>query len=342
MDEQAERAELERALQQLVPRAAAGDPAAATQLFQALMSRSQRQTLAALNVLRPAASVEFWQRVIEFLGTNRWSGGRLALPLASELPRQRLRRQLHSLLALHWNGAADAARCQALIGSLRHPAIWVRVLAADLLGEREDAAALEPLIRALDDPAPVVRIHAARALGRLGHPGAVEPLIRALRHRHDALTGAAEEALAHVGPAALPGLAEASRSEDEWVRQHATHALGKIHDPRAIPPLVDRLDDSVPAVRWAAVQALQRYGASALEPVVHALVTRSVTFGLADAAGHLLRQVKDPRLAALLRPLAEHLSDSCAAVSVPPAAGQVLSALRAHQQTAAPAPPSSA
>lgn len=341
MDEQAERAALEASMRQLVPRAAAGDAAAATQLFQALISRSQRQVLAALNVLRPAASAELWQRIVEFLGTNRWSGGRLALPLASELPRQRLRRQLHSLLTLHWDPAADAARHRALVSALRHPAIWVRVTAADLLGEREEGEALEPLVRALEDPAPVVRIHAARALGRLGQPAAVEPLVRALRHRHDALTGAAEEAFVHLGPAALPGLIEASRSEDEWVRQHAAHALGKIHDPRAIPPLVDLLDDSVPAVRWAAVQALQRYGTSALEPVVHSLVTRSVTLGLADAAGHLLRQVKDPRLAALLRPLAEHLGESYAPVSVPPAAGEALSALRAYQQTDPSAPPPS-
>ena len=333
----ADRLEHVESFRRLVPPAAAGDRAAATELLGALIDRSHDRQAAALAALHAVSSQEFWRQVVEFLATGRWQGGRLALPLSSELWRQKLRQHLHVLLTLHHDPVSDAAREAALTESLRHKSAWVRTYAADLLGDRRATAAIGALIGALDDRAPAVRMHAARALGRLGDPAAIEPLVRCLNHRNDALARAAVEALAQLGAPTTAALVEACRSPDEWVRWHAARALGYLRDPRAAEALAELLGDDDPTVRWVAVQALQRHGTAALEPVVRSLVMRPMTPGLADAAGHLLRQVREPRLAAILRPLGEHLRDSYAAVSVPLLAEQILPRLR--EQPAASATP---
>lgn len=204
----------------------------------------------------------------------------------------------------------------------------MRAHAADLLAEWRSPEAVDALVGALTDRAAAVRIHAARGLGRSGDPAAVGALVRALGHRDDALAGAAVDALLQLGPAAVPALVEACRSDDEWVRWHAARALGHIHDSRGVPVLVELLGDLDTAVRWAAAQGVHRQGPRALEAAVESLTTRKVTPHLADGAGHLVRHVREPHLAAVLRPLGEHLRDSYAAVSVPPLAEQVLPELR--------------
>ena len=320
--------ELVESFRRLVPLAAEGDRAAATELLGGLIDRVHDRQAAASRALHAVSSEQFWGRLVEYLATGCWQGAHLSLPLKSEVWRQKLRQHLHVLFTLHHDPASDAAREAALAGALRHKLPEVRASAADLLGERRAGQAAEALIRALDDPAPAVRIHAARALGRLEHEAAVEPLVRSLNHRNDALAGAAVDALVMLGTRAVPSLVEACESPDGWVRWHAARALGRLRDPRAIPALVKLLGDADAAVAWAALQALQRHGSAAIEPVVRSLMLREVTPTLADAAGHLLRQVKDPQLAAILRPLGAHLRDSYAAVSVPPIAEQTLRALR--------------
>jgi HEAT repeat protein len=324
-----EQPELVESFRRLVPLAVAGDRSAAAGLLGALIDRVHERQAAASRALHSVSSREFWSRLVEFLATSRWQGGRLSIPaLQSDVWQHKLRHHLHVLFTLHHDPESDAAREAALAGALRHRSAVVRACAADLLGERRARGAADELIRALDDPAPAVRIHAARALGRLEDPAAVDPLLRSLDHRNDALAGAAVDALVQLGPRAVPALIDACRAPDEWVRWHAARALGRLRDPRAIAPLVELLDDPDAAVRWAAVQALQRYGAAAVEPAVRSLTTRAVTPTLADAAGHFLRQVKEPRLAAVLRPLGEHLRDSYAAVSAPFIAERVLGELR--------------
>ena len=84
-----------------------------------------------------------------------------------------------------------------------------------------------------------------------------EGLIRILRHGGSADRMAAAEALAALGPAALPALLSALGDPDPRLRMWAAYTLGVLGDPGAVPALISALDDDdVGVVKWAAA-ALQ-------------------------------------------------------------------------------------
>lgn len=76
------------------------------------------------------------------------------------------------------------------------------------------------------------------------------------------------DALARMGPDAVPGLVEALRSPDDEVRAGAARALALMGPPdaeRAVPDLIAALDDSSLIVRRYAVRAIARLGPAAKE-----------------------------------------------------------------------------
>ena len=80
-----------------------------------------------------------------------------------------------------------------------------------------------------------------------------EGLIRILRHGGSADRMAAAEALAALGPAALPALLSALGDPDPRLRMWAAYTLGVLRDPGAVPALIAALeDDDVGVVKWAA------------------------------------------------------------------------------------------
>ena len=84
-----------------------------------------------------------------------------------------------------------------------------------------------------------------------------EGLIRILRDGVSADRMAASEALAALGPAALPALLSALGDPDPRLRMWAAYTLGVLGDPGAVPALIAALDDDeVGVVKWAAA-ALQ-------------------------------------------------------------------------------------
>jgi len=97
--------------------------------------------------------------------------------------------------------------------------MWVRKAAATALGQIGAVQAVPHLIVTLRDCSILVREAAARALGEI-----------AMRHPH-----AADQA--------VPGLLAALESYSVWVRKTAAWALGRIRDARAVPSLIERLDD---------------------------------------------------------------------------------------------------
>ena len=79
-------------------------------------------------------------------------------------------------------------------------------------------------------------------LGELRSPRAVEPLIRQLaRTDLDILAQAAGEALAKIGPPAVPALSELARNGNLLQRLYAYTSLGWIHDDHAYAVLVGAL-----------------------------------------------------------------------------------------------------
>ena len=84
-----------------------------------------------------------------------------------------------------------------------------------------------------------------------------EGLIRILRDGGSADRMAAAEALAALGPAALPALLSALGDPDPRLRMWAAYTLGVSGNPGAVPALISALeDDDVGVARWAAA-ALQ-------------------------------------------------------------------------------------
>ena len=79
-------------------------------------------------------------------------------------------------------------------------------------------------------------------LGELRHPSAVEPLITQMRRTDDdILAQAAGEALARIGPPAMPALAEIARTGEPHQRLYAYATLGWIRDDQAYAALVAAL-----------------------------------------------------------------------------------------------------
>lgn len=174
----------------------------------------------------------------------------------------------------------------SLIKALKDDDPQARSLAAFSLGRIREPGASKALIEALEDPEPEVRMNSAEALGELKAPEAVDPLIELLDYDNDEVRSKVVFALGAIGDqkAAVPlidlfgdrelgdsaanavgnlGGKEAVEkllglldSRDSNVRINSICALRQIHDPIAIPYLIEMLNDKVPEVRKEAAFAL--------------------------------------------------------------------------------------
>ncbi|MFN8404988.1 MAG: HEAT repeat domain-containing protein [Anaerolineales bacterium] len=116
------------------------------------------------------------------------------------------------------------------------------------------------LIRFLDDPAPEVRQCAALGLAEKADEAATEPLVRALNDEDAMVCNLAAHALVKIGKPAVPSLIEAVRGESQAVRIHAIRALAEIKDYRAIPVLMQVIEEDSAALGYWAKEGLERLG----------------------------------------------------------------------------------
>lgn len=159
----------------------------------------------------------------------------------------------------------------ALARTIKDPDRRVRLTAACALAQFDPSIedVLPILIATLEDDRSIEseKNDAARALGYFGPRArpALSPLLDRLR-RGDAAT----LALVELGPASIPGLAEALSDRDPAVRRRAARAL-RLHGPgarSAAPALLERFKDADPGVRAEAALA---YGEIQREKAVPAL-----------------------------------------------------------------------
>ena len=179
-----------------------------------------------------------------------------------------------------------------------------RLNAAYRLG-RVGAAAVPTLKQALHGKSDAIRNYAGYALSLTGAP-AVPTLIDALQATNDSVRGTAAYTLADMGKtaqAAIPALTRAAQDPSEWVRRHATEALGLIGQQvsedvdlsETVQVLTDRLADDYYWIRDNAARSLAKLGALA-EPAIPTLIeqledeNRYVRFHAALA----LKQIKTP------------------------------------------------
>jgi HEAT repeat protein len=198
-----------------------------------------------------------------------------------------------------------------------------RVLSTALAARRlpgRHGAALRQLLGDLAHPDWIVRSGAAHSLGRLGAREAVPLLAKALEDENALVRGSAAEALGAIGsPDAVPALTEALADAEAGVLERAAVALRDLGArstarDRAVPRLVQALDDGTYLDRTAALRALAELGTDALGAVpalVRALggtkAPREETYvrvGAATALGKL-----GPRARAAVPSLAAALGD---------------------------------
>jgi len=116
------------------------------------------------------------------------------------------------------------------------------------------------LIPFLDDPAPEVRQCAALGLAEKADEAATQPLVRALNDEDAMVCNLAAHALVKIGKPAVPFLIEAVRDESQAVRIHAIRALAEIKDYRAIPVLMQVIEEDSAALGYWAKEGLERLG----------------------------------------------------------------------------------
>lgn len=118
------------------------------------------------------------------------------------------------------------------------------------------------LIPFLEDPAPEVRQCAALGLTLSAKPdeAATQALVRALTDEDAMVCNLATNALIKIGKPAVPSLIEVVKSDSQSARIHALRALAEIRDPRAIPVLMQVIEEDSALLGHWAKEGLERLG----------------------------------------------------------------------------------
>jgi HEAT repeat protein len=121
-------------------------------------------------------------------------------------------------------------------------------------------ARTEMLVPFLNDPAPEIRQCAALGLAIKPDENAVEALVRALSDADSMVCSLAANALVKIGKAAVPSLIEAVKSGVQSQRIHALRALAEIKDHRAIPIMMQVMQEDSALLQHWAQEGLERLG----------------------------------------------------------------------------------
>lgn len=113
----------------------------------------------------------------------------------------------------------------------------------------------------LTDPAPEVRQCAALGLAAKPHESAISPLVQALSDA-DSMTGnLAANTLIQVGGDAVPALIQCVKDESsQSARVLALRALAEIRDHRAIPVMMQVMEENSALLQHWAKEGLERLG----------------------------------------------------------------------------------
>jgi len=121
-------------------------------------------------------------------------------------------------------------------------------------------ARTEWLVPFLNDPAPEVRQCAALGLANNSNESAAPPLVQALSDEDTLVGNLAVKALVNIGKPAVPSLIEKVKSGPQSARILALRALVEIRDPRAIPVMMQVMDEDSALLQHWAKEGLERLG----------------------------------------------------------------------------------
>jgi HEAT repeat protein len=116
------------------------------------------------------------------------------------------------------------------------------------------------LVPFLNDPAPEVRQCAALGLAVKPEESAVQPLVDTLNDNDSMVGSLAANALVKIGSAAVPSLIEAVKHGPQSQRIHALRALAEIRDHRAIPIMMQVMQEDSALLQHWAQEGLERLG----------------------------------------------------------------------------------
>ncbi|HEX7735645.1 MAG TPA: HEAT repeat domain-containing protein [Ktedonobacteraceae bacterium] len=226
------------------------------------------------------------ENLLEFIALGTWAGQQFVIPppLRSPFARTRLR-----TLFVPPSGIEHERAERVLLAALHDRRVPVREAAIYILGLMGSLAAVPELINAMHDTQTSTRLQATKALGRTGSPDAVPALLDVLPGADERMSSQIFMALVGLGHVAVPVLLDYAHSHSSWLRWHSIRALGAIRDPRALPELVNALQDSDHSVAWMAAKGLAPFGRDCVEPVLHMLCTTQMTPWVVETASYVLR-----------------------------------------------------
>ncbi len=154
---------------------------------------------------------------------------------------------------------ADKRATKPLLALLRDERYFVRQQAAWALGQMGESAVVN-VVEMARSSAPATREAAIEALGNIRSSGSIDALIAALSDQNQNVRAAAVKALGETGDRrAVSYLVSILRDDSTSLRSQASTALARLGKV-ALPALVAALDDSKPAVRQFAAEALGKHG----------------------------------------------------------------------------------
>ncbi len=268
------------------------------------------------------------ENLLGFIATGTWAGKPFVVPVPLRTAHARTRLRT---LFLPGSGIEYERAERVLLAHAHDKQPAMRETVAHTLGIIGSPSATSILIDALSDAAPSVRLQAAKALGRVGDAEAVPVLLRALRGADEQLSSQIFASLVKLGSLAVPALISKSKSSSAHIRWNCARALGEIHDRRALPVLVDALQDDDHSVAWMAAKGLAQFGKDGLKPVLELLIGASMTPWLAETASYVLNSYVRRNAGAkeILEPLTKRMRESGFRVGTAVAAQKTLQQLQA-------------
>ncbi len=156
----------------------------------------------------------------------------------------------------------EAGYVAAAMRRLKSRSVEARVKTCMLLGAMHSTIAVPALIEVFrDDPDPFVRIGAAEALGEIGSDVAIAPMLAALRNPTRWQQVRVAEVLSRMGMTAVPALTVAVEDSDIRIAALALEILADIGWMSDFAPAERALRHESPEVRARAAEALGKGGA---------------------------------------------------------------------------------
>jgi HEAT repeat protein len=230
-------------------------------------------------------------------------------------------------------GEKLTGQIQQLIGDLESKKGDQQQKAVDAL-KSMGKAAVPALVEALVNPSVKVRFAAGQILADsradwkgLANPRIIQSLVSDLICPDGFNRLVARRSLAYIGNAAVPDLTQALKSQANLARWEAAKALSQIGDASATQALITAITDKVFDVRWLAAEGLISIGRPALVPLLKEVIKNPESIWLREAAHHILHELNNERVSAVINPILRALQDSDATLQTPLLAQRALNVL---------------